>query len=264
MISKINKIQDFAIFNNFRWDSSIPPFKRYNLIYGWNYSGKTTLSRVFRCFELKRFHKDHLDATFDVEFEDESKYDQLQLAQSFDVRVFNSDYVDENLKWEAGEEGIEPVLLLGEENIKLEQQLKEYKADLEEKDKIIRGLWKTVQTEKEKIETGLTDKAREVKNTLLLPDYDKRDLEPIVKDVANAPEANKLTEEQTKRHLQTYRSTDKKKTVPEIPLSIPNMDTLWSQIQTLLQKTATGNIIQRLKENPILEKWIQNGHHPSQ
>ena len=111
----------------------------------------------------------------------------------------------------------------------------------------------------DKIETGLTDKAREVKNTLLLPDYDKRNLEPVVEDVANAPEANKLAEEQIKRHLQTYRSIKKQETIPEISLSIPDMDSLWSQIQTLLHKTATSNIIQRLKENPTLETWVKDG-----
>ena len=29
--------------------------KLSNLIYGWNYSGKTTLSRIFHSFELKDF-----------------------------------------------------------------------------------------------------------------------------------------------------------------------------------------------------------------
>ena len=30
-------------------------FRGFNLIYGWNYSGKTTLSRIFHSFELKDF-----------------------------------------------------------------------------------------------------------------------------------------------------------------------------------------------------------------
>ena len=115
MIRKTNKIQGFGIFNSFRWDSQIPAFKRYNLIYGWNYSGKTTLSRMFRCFELGQLHKDYGDATFEVELEGGSKYDQSALNGAFAIRVFNSDYVDENLKWKAGEEGIEPVFLLGQE-----------------------------------------------------------------------------------------------------------------------------------------------------
>jgi wobble nucleotide-excising tRNase len=51
MITKINKIKDFGVFKNFKNSGTIPEFKKFNLIYGWNYSGKTMLSRVFRCLE---------------------------------------------------------------------------------------------------------------------------------------------------------------------------------------------------------------------
>ena len=56
MIKKINKIKDFGIYSDYRFAREhTPEFKKYNLIYGWNYSGKTTLSRIFRSFELKDF-----------------------------------------------------------------------------------------------------------------------------------------------------------------------------------------------------------------
>ncbi|MCF6149614.1 MAG: AAA family ATPase [Candidatus Kuenenia sp.] len=40
----MHKIKDFGVFRNFSWQATIPEFKKYNLIYGWNYSGKTTLT----------------------------------------------------------------------------------------------------------------------------------------------------------------------------------------------------------------------------
>jgi len=59
MISKINKIKNLGlVFSNYTWDSTIPDFKQFNLIYGWNGTGKTTLSRLFDaiggCRDLKR------------------------------------------------------------------------------------------------------------------------------------------------------------------------------------------------------------------
>ncbi|MBT4333678.1 MAG: AAA family ATPase, partial [Candidatus Cloacimonetes bacterium] len=52
MITKINKLKNFGIFQNFSW-SDLDNFKKINLIYGWNYSGKTTLSKLFQILEFK-------------------------------------------------------------------------------------------------------------------------------------------------------------------------------------------------------------------
>ena len=56
MITKINKIKDFGIFQNFAWDG-LDSFTKKNLIYGWNYSGKTTLSKLFQNLEFKDKNK---------------------------------------------------------------------------------------------------------------------------------------------------------------------------------------------------------------
>jgi len=44
MIKRVSKINQFGIFRHFAWDSdTVDDFGRYNLLYGWKYSGKTTL-----------------------------------------------------------------------------------------------------------------------------------------------------------------------------------------------------------------------------
>jgi len=56
MITKID-IEKFGLFKDYQWsknfgnDSNAGVFKKVNIIYGRNYSGKTTLSRMFRCIE---------------------------------------------------------------------------------------------------------------------------------------------------------------------------------------------------------------------
>jgi len=59
MIRTIRSITRFGIFQDFMWETSTPPFERYNIIYGWNYSGKTTLSRIFRALEKGIRHEDY-------------------------------------------------------------------------------------------------------------------------------------------------------------------------------------------------------------
>ena len=57
MITKFKSIKGMAVFKDFDWDASVceqgqpVPFKQVNIMYGRNYSGKTTLSRIVRAFE---------------------------------------------------------------------------------------------------------------------------------------------------------------------------------------------------------------------
>lgn len=63
MIKKID-IQKFGLFSDYNWNSEVGSdpdkdvFKKVNIIYGRNYSGKTTLSRIFRCVENGKLHED--------------------------------------------------------------------------------------------------------------------------------------------------------------------------------------------------------------
>lgn len=41
MFEKVSKLKKFGIFRDFSWDANTPDFARFDLIYGWNKSGKT-------------------------------------------------------------------------------------------------------------------------------------------------------------------------------------------------------------------------------
>ena len=133
MITRINKIKDFGVFKNF-YGNTLPEFKSFNLIYGWNYSGKTTLSRVFRCLEKGIIHDDYKQAIFELENQS-TKYNNTFTIRP-NIRVFNSDFIKENLKWDS--ENIEPIFLLGAENIELQKELKQKETTLK-KDEIGRA-----------------------------------------------------------------------------------------------------------------------------
>jgi len=64
MIKRIKATKNFGIFKDFTWDESINEFKKYNLIYGWNYSGKTTIARILRSFEVKNLPPGFEDSEF--------------------------------------------------------------------------------------------------------------------------------------------------------------------------------------------------------
>lgn len=124
MIKRINSIKKFGIYESYKWDNSMLDFQKYNLIFGWNYSGKTTFSRIFRCLELESLHPDFSCGKFEFELEDGTKKSETNLSKSLEIRVFNSDYIEDNIRWRGG---LEPILILGEQNVKVQEELDEKK-----------------------------------------------------------------------------------------------------------------------------------------
>lgn len=53
-ITRIQRIRGQRVFRDFTWpNDGLPDFGRFNLIYGWNGTGKTTLSGLFRHLQHK-------------------------------------------------------------------------------------------------------------------------------------------------------------------------------------------------------------------
>ena len=99
MIKKILKIKNFPSFISFTPPRDLPDFLKHNLIYGWNGSGKTVFSRVLRSFELGRcyFEDNSFCPEFEFKLSDDSIINQDDLSAFMQIRVFNKDFIEENL-----------------------------------------------------------------------------------------------------------------------------------------------------------------------
>src|SRR5690606_30584727 len=106
-IKKIDSIKNMAVFNDFRWTSSvrdggnnIAEFKKINILYGRNYSGKTTLSRIFRALETGSISDKYSSPEFQLSFDGGSNATQNSSSNHGQVvRVFNEDFVRDNLRF---------------------------------------------------------------------------------------------------------------------------------------------------------------------
>ena len=129
MFTKID-IKKFGLYKDFRWLANLPVMSRVNIIYGRNYSGKTTLSRMFDGVAMKQLHKNYADGEFCL-YTDDGTVGTITQANMKDcpyaVRVYNSDYVKRNLGWLNDEEGGEilPFALIGSDNVEAEKAIKE-------------------------------------------------------------------------------------------------------------------------------------------
>lgn len=255
MITKINKIKDFGVFKNFN-GSALPEFKTFNLIYGWNYSGKTTLSRIFRCLEKGKLHDDYLTATFELE-NATAKYDNT-FAIKPNIRVFNSDFVKDNLKWDA--DNIEPIFLLGAENIELQTELKQKETDLKTAEADLAEAKKLRSEKQSRISGAVTNKARYIGTLLSIRPFDSRHFLPIIEKVKTAVATYTLSQTDFDKYKTQAISNEQKPSIGEITISIADLAKLKSGVETILQRQAAStNKIQKLLDSKPISDWVETG-----
>jgi len=265
MIKRINKIKNLGVFQDFKWDTStIPDFSKHNLFYGWNYSGKTTISRLFRCFELGEKHADYPNAEFELEDDQNpsKKYNDKDFSTLPNIRVFNTDFILKNLKWYSqADEGIEPIFFsIGKENIELQEQLKKLQVDQktlnDEKTK-----FSNKKTELENgLETAFTQKARDIKNTLSIPSYDKDKFKPSVETIKDDSAKHLLNDTEYNKHFTAYKNTEQRSDVILSALPTLNFSDLQKKTKEIVERKITAQkIIEELKNNENLNKWVNEG-----
>lgn len=186
MIKKIGAIKHFAVFENYNWDLSSTDkngqplkFEKINILYGRNYSGKTTLSRIFRSLETGQLPENYDDPQYELIDENGNKIDQNSLADfSSPVRVFNEDFIKSNLKFlidPAGE--IAPFAILGNTNGTLVDEIKELTKEIGRSEDPKTGLHKAVDDANNALDSAnraLSEAESDLKSKLSKKATDKR------------------------------------------------------------------------------------------
>lgn len=131
MFSQVD-IGSFGSFTDLTWKKSLKDagntvqnFKRLNILFGRNYSGKTTLSRIFRALETERIPLNYVGSTFTVRG-DKGDVTQAGLTgHGYDVRVYNRDFVSENLSFLVNQTDgeIKTFAIVGEKNKEIEDAI---------------------------------------------------------------------------------------------------------------------------------------------
>lgn len=126
MIERILTIEKFGVFNDFNWnrESTLQDFKEKNIIYGWNYSGKTTLSRIFCSLRDKSIHIDYPEAKFKLRLEGNQEFVSENLeSYGKTVFIFNKEYIDEKLTWDSRTQLGEPIAFDVGENTTIRSEI---------------------------------------------------------------------------------------------------------------------------------------------
>lgn len=278
MIKKLD-IPKFGLFNNFQWDASVgknETFRRLNIIYGRNYSGKTTLSRIFKSIEDNEIPINYDDSEFEVEFLDGKTIHPFNLSEidkNFSVRVYNSDFVKENLSWLHNDDGtIEPFTILGATNVEIENKLKEIDDKIGTVENGNGLLFELIQTfeiqqqknkafvsKKEDLENKLRDKARGIKNAAPIFNQISYSISSIQKDIPKAQKSGILPDEQIQEKRRLLKD-ESKGTIDRLSESKPNFTLYYNQTNDLLKKKIKpSEPILELVNNSLLQEWVRLG-----
>ena len=282
MITRIIKLKNFGIFHDFSWNrKNIPEFKRFNLIYGWNTSGKTLLSRVFSACEEKSTpfkeypKKDGVDGIFEIKTDTGLTIKNWNIAScNLSVKVFNQDFIGENISFDSSNP-CNPIVYVSEEDIESKKKLEDLKKDNE---KLIKG-FESTQKEKTKSETAEEKfriaTARNIKTAIgslkvrdKYYDYNKGSLNNVLDNVG-IDNLIKLSDEDFDKYKKIISSEAKKKQdiFPEYELNfvfdgqnISTFDDIFKILNQLLYKKVISETLERLRNDQDLNTWVKQGY----
>ncbi|MCC9065976.1 AAA family ATPase [Flavobacterium piscisymbiosum] len=276
MIKKIEHIKDFGIYKNFFWVSSteIKDFNLKNLFYGWNYSGKTTLSRIFSSLRDKQVHDSYVKGSFRI-VTDAGTFDSSNLQHfPYDVLVFNSDYIKDNLSFSFNDNNItdsKTIFFEVGDNAKYEKILSELRTEISEINGTDILIGKKARFLNEIDEFDIYDKAssgkfttlaREIKDDhfLSLINFTKANLKPIVLRIKNDTGAFIIKDKKQLSYLNDIvKVNDPKEELNGITIDF-NYDVIIKYANRILETTPEKNTVNKILDtNYEIYDWVKKG-----
>lgn len=292
MITKFKSIANLAVFQNFVWDTTIRDdgnnvvlFKPINIIYGRNYSGKTTLSRIIRALEMGNISDKYENPQFEVSIQDIADITQNNLtAHGKKIRVFNEDFVKDNLRFIVNsDESITPFAIIGGNAI-IEEEIKKLKEDLGQEEDIEQGknasgfylefknasatantALRAYQTDNKNLNDQLSFKATNNPNGIKYKSEKFGDqnynINKLQNDITTVLETSfqPLTDDEVtqKQNLLNERANAD---IPEIAKPNIDLNTLNTKAKELVTKSiSSSNKIEQLLKDAILNRWVKEG-----
>ncbi|WP_237766789.1 AAA family ATPase [Enterobacter hormaechei] len=267
MIVCINRLKQFGIFSDFN-GTKIQKFGRYNLVYGWNGTGKSTLSNLFSCFELRSMVPRFSAGQFSVVLEDGSTITETTLPSSqLNIHVFNQRFVHENIDWD---KSVKSILLIAKEKIDDLQKLEKLKGELQSKKKAHDEKQSDIKKQREALDKFLTNAAKKMKLGLQAIDtsdsyylnYDRRKLSNFIQSNGDAIiKPDSVLPDEKVIDLTNAAKPDQ---LPSITFASTAIEPDYfkkaaGRIRDLIGTTAVNQAIQRLTDNPDIRDWVQTG-----
>lgn len=262
-ITRISRIRGYRLFRDYSWPvDGLPDFGRYNLIFGWNGTGKTTLSGLFSYLQKKQPVTEG-DVQFLIDANAVNGGD-LDTAALPPVRVFNRDTVN-RVVFENPAHELPPIYVLGEDSAEKQEEINKLKdniATLKQQEAKLRD---HKSTQEASFETWCSDRAQAIKNLLTAPgggrynNYNKADFKRTADKLLSAnPEPMPLSAEEREKFVAAKGGRPLEKLSPP-SIDYPDLHSLTKGVGGILEKCVLSHALEELVTDPLVSVWVGQG-----
>lgn len=267
-IQKISRIHNHRLFQNFAWPNSLPEFAKYNLIYGWNGSGKTTISSLFRNLQERKAIEEGT-----VEFlvgDGIVGGRDIPTAQLPTIRVFNRDFIGRNV-FEVAKEQLPPIYVIGEESVGAQKKLEGLHAQLEQDRAQLAATETTILVAQRAFEDFCSDSARMIKSELAgegsdYTTYNATRFRQTAEQLLSMSPAYVPPDSGVLNGFESTRREASRVSIPPIRLNLPDVANLALRVRDAIARSVVSKTLAELIADPVLSTWVEKGltlHAPS-
>lgn len=261
-LERIANIRGHGVFRDFAWPQGLGNFKRWNVVYGWNGTGKTTLSNLLRVLQDRVDLKEG-EARFDFGYRVvRAGTIQAEATPLPQVKVFNRDTVSASIFENPAIGHLPPIFVVGADKVALQKELAELQTKHSSTAAAAVTAGKAVDDALRAINKFATDKAKNIKDLLTTQggEFNFFDATRFREEVgAIADPAEHLLEEGERGRLLQNRNAQPMGKLAEAHAVLPDAVELVATLQRLLATTATSTVIEALAENESLSSWVSTG-----
>lgn len=260
-ISRLSKIRKHMVFRDFVWPSELPTFAQFNVIYGWNGTGKTTLSSLFANLQDSRAVTQG-EVEFELDSGDKISGADIPNTTVPPVRVFNRDFVAKTID-SISQNNVAPIYFLGTESIEQQKQVERLKNELE----TARAAESKADNDKQKADKDLDDfcidKGKLIREALLgsaqYANYDKRRFRDAVTKLKGMSQQPVALSDTQKKCLRKQKDLQAKPSISLVSTTAPEIETLRSKTSALLERSIVSQVIDVLAKDSAVGVWVQQG-----
>jgi len=264
-IRKLLALDGNAVFRNFEWPTDLHGFSKFNLVYGPNGSGKTTISRVFDA--LARQQEPYGRVAIELGSDDSRilRNRDFEGAET-SLHVFNSDYIERNVR--ATAEGSIESIYIGSQSVQEQETLATLRGDRQRELEQAPSLSEKKRIADRAFQRHCTENARQIKEQLRSPgdvtntynNFDRNDYETHVKAILaeGSVDDSTLSSHDVDANLQLARSA-KMPDVKRISVDVGSTSTLQRDVHRAIELEVLGQEIEDLAQDPELSEWLGSG-----
>ncbi len=264
LINRFSRLRCHGIFRDFLWPSNLPEFTRYNLIYGWNATGKTTLTRLFR--QLEESPDDPPEGEVVIKI-DGTNHDITKLSNvKIPIKVFNRDFQNENVFQRDG--GMAPIFVLGKENVEKQKEAERLKGERSIFQNTVKQENNYAHKTKKELDSFGTNSGSKIKEALRSPgpgknpfnNYNRRTYVNDAEKMINKENASALIlDHKTHDALLSQVQNKQKETLELIACDLPDINDFARRASELFERTVLSEVLEALRNDGELSTWVQTG-----